>query len=137
MKMKVLILNPGEIIPREKSLTSKDNITLDLEDMQEIVNGRIEIPYRSEELYKNGIDMVINEEGKIANLENSLFILDKNNKILDIIAGSILFCGVGEEGASIGLTDEQIKFIKESINEHSKVNVNGEIKNYYLPSLLV
>ena len=137
MKMKVLILNPGEIIPREKSLTSKDNITLDLEDMQEIVNGRIEIPYISEELYKKKIDMVVNEEGKIANLENSLFILDKNNKILDIIAGSILFCGVDEEGASIGLTDEQIKFIKESINEHSKVNINGEIKNYYLPSLLV
>ena len=135
--MNVLVLNPGEIIPREKSLTSKDNITLDLEDMQEIVNGRIEIPYISEELYKKKIDMVVNEEGKIANLENSLFILDKNNKILDIIAGSILFCGVGEEGTSICLTYEQIKFIKKSINEHSKVNVDGEIKNYYLPSLLV
>lgn len=54
--MKVLVLSGSVFEERE--------IKNELEDLQEIVGGYIEIPFLSREFNDNKIDVIINEEGK-------------------------------------------------------------------------
>ena len=88
----------------------------ELVNLQNSVNGIIEIPYISEKLYENKIDIVINEEGKLMDLCPTIAVIDKEtNETLDLLVGNVLFTGFTEEGETVGLTDEQCNIIKESL----------------------
>ena len=79
-----------------------------LENLQKYVDGLIEFVAIDE-----GIDMIINDEGKILGLKpNYLATLLYG---YDFIVGDALVVGIGDEGENITLTDEQIKDIKERI----------------------
>ena len=54
--MKVLVLSDGEFTTKE--------IGNNLEDLQNIVGGYIEIPFLSQKFLEHDIDIIINEEGK-------------------------------------------------------------------------
>lgn len=106
--MKVLVLSNGNL--KEKEIENT------LEALQYIVDGYIEIPFISKKLYEEGIDIIVNEEGKLIGLEPQIAIVKKNtNKIVDWVKGNCIFASHDEEGNTIGLSDKQIKVVKEEL----------------------
>lgn len=103
--MKVLVLTNGKFETKK--------IANELEDLQKIVGGYIEVPFLTETFTKNGIDVIINEEGKfIEGLRPEIAIADKNtNRILDVVMGNCIFASHDEEGETIPLTEEQYKIV--------------------------
>ena len=106
-KIKVLVLENDEL--KEKEI---DN---DLKSLQNEVGGYIEIPYLSQRLADKGINLIINEEGKIQGLEKQLYVIDDKGNILDIICGNCLFTSCNEDGNTVGLSQEQIDFLKNEL----------------------
>lgn len=107
--MKVLVLSNGELKEQE--------IGTELEDLQQIVGGYIEIPFLSRKFRNNGIDTIINEEGKLIDgMSPEIAIVDKSNgTILDIVYGNCIFASHNEEGETIGLTEEQMQIVTEEL----------------------
>lgn len=103
--MKVLVLTNGNFETKE--------ITNELQDLQKIVGGYIEVPFLTETFTKNGIDVIINEEGKfIEGLRPEIAIVDRNtNQVLDVVMGNCIFASHDEEGETIPLTEEQYKIV--------------------------
>lgn len=101
--MKVLVLTNGKFETKE--------IANELEDLQEIVGGYIEVPFLSETLTKHGIDVIINEEGKfIDGLRPEIVIVDQHtNQVLDVVVGNCIFASHDKEGETVALTEEQYK----------------------------
>ena len=116
--MKVLVLSNGVFEEKEIENT--------LKALQEIVGGWIEIPFISEKLYEEGIDIIINEEGKLIGLEPQIAIVQKGkNKILDLVMGNCIFASHDEEGNTIGLNDRQIKVIEEELKYETFISYGG------------
>lgn len=107
--MKVMVLSNGELKEKE--------IGTELEDLQKIVGGYIEIPYLGETFRSNGIDVIINEEGKfIEGLKPEIAIVDKNRgAVIDIVYGNCIFASHDKAGETIGLTDEQMRTVTEEV----------------------
>lgn len=107
--MKVLVLSNGNLETKE--------IPNGLETLQEIVGGYIEIPYLGDTFRDNGIDVIINEEGKLIDgLKAEIAIVDKRSgSILDLVYGNCIFASHDEEGETIGLNEEQIKVVTEEL----------------------
>lgn len=107
--MKVLVLSNGELKVQE--------IGSELEDLQKIVGGYIEIPFLSHKFRDNGIDVIINEEGKLIDgLKAEIAIVDeKHGSILDIVYGNCIFASHDEVGETIGLTEEQMQIVTEEL----------------------
>ena len=107
--MKVLVLSNGELKETE--------IGTELEDLQKIVGGYIEIPFLSEVFANNGIDVIINDEGKfIEDCKPQIAIVDGETKqILDVVHGNCIFASHDEEGETIGLTKEQMKVVMQEL----------------------
>ena len=116
--MRTLVLEHGKLAERDIENT--------LEALQGIVGGYIEIPFISERFANETIDIVINEEGKLINLEPQIAVLQRGtNRILDLIVGNCIFASHDEEGEMIGLTDEQIEIVKEELRR--EVIIEGMI----------
>ena len=97
--MKLMVLTNGEFETKE--------ITNELEDLQKIVGGYIEIPYLKEIFTKNAIDVIINEEGKFND----------------------------EEGNTIELNEEQYKVVMEELSVSGMINYKGnpiEVKALFI-----
>lgn len=107
--MKVLVLSNGNFEEKE--------ISNELEDLQKMVGGYIEIPFLGKKLSDKGIDVIINEEGKlIEGMKAEIAIVDeKTGGILDIVYGNCIFASHDEEGNTIELTEEQNEFVKEEL----------------------
>ncbi len=103
--MKVLVLSNNKFEVKE--------IGTELEDLQAIVGGYIEVPFLSRVFADNGIDVIINEEGKfIEDCKPQIAIVDGETKqILDVVYGNCIFASHNEEGDTIGLTEEQMNAI--------------------------
>jgi hypothetical protein len=108
--MKVLVLSNGQL--------EEKNIENTLEELQKIVGGYIEIPPLSRVFAENGIDVIINEEGKfIEGLKPEIAILDsETGRILDLVYGNCIFASHDEEGETVSLTEEQIKIVEEELD---------------------
>ena len=111
--MKTIVLSNGELEVKE--------IENSLENLQKIVGGYIEMPYISKVFIQNGIDMVINEDGKFMDeLKPQIAIIGKvNNQVLDIIYGNCIFVSHDDNGETVGLNDKQIKVVMNEL----KLNV--------------
>lgn len=107
--MKVLVLSNNELTKRE--------IGNELEDLQEIVGGYIEIPFLSEALYEKGIDIIINEEGKLIDgmRPEIAIVSNRDGRTLDIVFGNCIFASHDDEGNTVGLNDEQIAVVTEKL----------------------
>ena len=93
--MNVLIVEPGKY-PR------KAEIDGDLKSMQQIVGGLIQPIYP----WEDRVSLICNDEGKVMGLP-----LNRSLEDYDIIAGTFLICGLGEEDFC-DLTDTQMKRYK-------------------------
>jgi hypothetical protein len=109
LNMKVLVLSNGEL--------KAQDIGTGLEDLQKIVGGYIEIPFLGHKFLDNGIDVIINEEGKfIEGLKAEIAIVDeKHGNILDIVYGNCIFASHDEAGETIGLNEAQIQIVTEEL----------------------
>ena len=87
--------------------------TFGLEEMQAIVDGYIEPIYVG-----HGVDMWLNDSGKLYNLPLNLVLGSdgEERKILDTIQGDIFFAGSDDEGGTVGLTDEQIEWVEQNLD---------------------
>ena len=85
--------------------------SLDIEDMQNMVGG---LPVRFH--VGNGVDMWLNDMGKIIALPMNLAIGSPDKRVLDTIHGDIFFAGDNNEGETIGLTDEQVGWVEEKLD---------------------
>ena len=104
-------------------LVEGENITITkientLEAKQEIVGGYIE----HLQLTPN-IGIILHDEGKLINLPPTLLLLDKNQEILDYIAGTCFFIGLEPNNEDfVSLTDESIEFLKRNIVKMVKLD---------------
>lgn len=116
--IKVIVVDFREHGMKEPSYGVRE-IKNSLECLQGIVGGLIEIPPISSELNKRNIDMVINEEGKLLGLKTSALLIEKETEeVLDVIKGNIIFTSHDEEGNTISLNEEQIKYLEGYLSEN-------------------
>lgn len=94
--MTVLLVQPNEY-PKVVQ------IGLALEDLQHAVDGDIEAVYP----FEDSVGVVCNEEGKLRGLPANRALRDEDGHIYDVIAGSFLVVGLGEEDFC-SLSAEQI-----------------------------
>lgn len=76
------------------------------------VEGNIGLANYDSELVKRGIDMWINDDGKLLSLSPNILISQKNAQVIDVIVGDVVFARSDEEGNTIALSEEDIIFIK-------------------------
>ena len=81
-----------------------------LKTFQELVGGYIEIPFISSKLCEKGIDIIINEEGKLLNLKPSFVVMD-GDKLIDVIHGNVIFTSRDSYGNQKSLTKDQFDYI--------------------------
>lgn len=103
--MKVLLVEPRKS-PREKEIGGR------LEDLQKAVGGYIEAVYP----FEDPVALVVNEEGKLKRLPPNRPLYDENGRLADIICGSFLVVGLGEENF-IGLSDDLMQKYKEKFKD--------------------
>ena len=101
--------------------------TLDV--LQGQVGWYIEIPHIVPQVDELGIDMVINDEGKLLGLEPTLAIL-KGSQVVEVICGPILFVSHNEEGDTVSLNANQTKYLMSTVFNSQVVGleIGGELK---------
>jgi hypothetical protein len=119
LNMKVLVLSNGEL--------KKQEIGTELEDLQKIVGGYIEIPFLSRKFRDSGIDTIINEEGKlIEGMKPEIAIVDEETEqMLDIVYGNCIFASHDEEGNTTELTEEQMEVVEKELCLSAKVSLKN------------
>lgn len=129
--MKVLVLTNGNFETRE--------ITNELEDLQKIVGGYIEIPFLGDKFNSNGIDVIINEEGKfIEGLKPEIAIVDESRgRILDIVYGNCIFASHDENGETIGLTENQMQIVKEELETVIELMNKKTLEDFEVRTLFI
>ena len=129
--MKVLVLSGSIFEERE--------IKNELEDLQAIVGGYIEIPFLSPVFNENKIDVIINEEGKfIEGLEPEIAIIGKEtNTILDIVYGNCIFASHNAVGDTIELNEEQKKIVKDKLRSDIVLYDKKGDKHYLARGLFI
>ena len=113
---KYLVLQPGMTI---KELNSEEyESTYEL--IRDNVDGFIECVPWVKPFADRGIHLWINDESKLLDLALCLAIRN-NGQIIEILSGNIVFARFNRQGETLPLEDEDIKFIKESLNCNSAV----------------
>lgn len=113
----VLVVAPGE-------KPKVETIDCGLESLQQQVGGYIEAVYPFEE----PVGLVCNEEGKINGMQLNRALRDDENGIYDIVSGTFLVVGLGEEDFC-SLTPEQIEKYSEHFAEPEMFfMLDGEIQ---------
>lgn len=100
----VLLVKPGEYPQRI-------SIGTELEDLQEAVEGYIEVVYP----YHERVGLICNEEGKLNGLPLNRDVINDNGERVDIISGNFLVVGLTEESFG-SLTEEQMKRYEEKFH---------------------
>lgn len=102
-----------------------DHIANTLESMQKFLGGYIEEIYFLRRKINENISFIVNEEGRILDLDPSLQIIH-DNKLLEVIHGNMIIVGVGTDG------EDYI-----SLNEHQIDIISKKLKNTNIPSFVV
>ena len=90
--------------PKKKPMVQ--DISPDLESMQEIVGDPIQAIYPFEE----PVALICNEEGKLLNLPLNRALRDEEGNVYDIISGTFFLCAAPPDSDRFaGLTDQQVK----------------------------
>jgi len=94
--MKIIVCEGG------KEAQVRDVEKLDLNTMQRLVDGSIECVSLEE-----GVDLWLNEEGRLRYLPFNRDVQDERGAVWDIL-GNFFLCGMDDEGCSVGLTKAQL-----------------------------
>ncbi len=105
------MMNKEEIITCIKCAPNKNaevvQLKQDLRSLQEAVDGYIEYCYPFDD---DNICVLCNEEGKLIPLDFSRPVLDDDNNIFDLVAGTCYIMGCTPDGYNRSLTDDEIKY---------------------------
>ncbi len=128
--MKVLVLSNNKFEVKE--------IENELEELQKIVGGYIEIPHLSRKFFENDIDIIINEVGKfIEGLKPEIAVVNRdNNKVVDIVFGNCIFTSHDEEGNTTELTEEQMRIVLKELQTEIILSNNAD-KNFVCKALFI
>ena len=114
--MNVLVVEPFKE-PYEKEIDPG------LESLQHEVGGDIEAIYP----FDDPVAVICNEEGKLEGLTLNRSLRDEDGEIYDILAGTFLVVGLGEENFD-GLSNEQMEKFKERFKTPEQfISIGGEI----------
>ena len=115
--------------PKKKPMVQ--DISPDLESMQEIVGGPIQAIYPFEE----PVALICNEEGKLLNLPLNRALRDDEGNVYDIISGTFFLCAAPPDSDRFaGLTDQQVKtYMERFAMPEMFLNVGGDL--FVLPYL--
>lgn len=100
-RIQVVLCEPGK---KARVTTIMNN----LESLQKMVGGYIEAVYP----FEDPVAIVCNEEGKINGFELNRALRDESGNIYDILAGSFLVVGLGEEDFASLSKEHQEKYCK-------------------------
>lgn len=114
--MRVVVVNPLE----RPYIANVDNT---LESLQEAVGGYIEVV----PIYTDTVTIVCNENGKIENLTPNRAIRDKNGDIMDVLCGTFLVCGMGEEDFCDLTAEQAEKYCNEFLNPEAFMKIGNRI----------
>ncbi len=116
--MSILVVEPGKA-PYEK------DIDFGLESLQKEVGGPIEAVYP----YDDPVALIVNEEGKLDSLPLNRALRDEEGEIYDIVAGTFIIVGLGEESfgdldkESMARMKEQFRYPEEFFRMGSGIMV--------------
>ena len=99
--MRVIVVEPG------KPAYSKD-IPGKLEVLQSEVGGYIETLCRT----RDGTVIICNEEGKIHGLKPNVILYDGDNRPYDVLCGTFLVAGLGEEDFCDLTPEQESKYLE-------------------------
>lgn len=130
MKGLLLTREGQKIVLKEIEVSEGEN---QLKDIQNCIGGHMEIPYIKKIFNDNEILVILNEEGKLLNLEPTC-ILKKDEQIYDTLNGNVLFLSADGENI-IGLNEKQINIIKNEIELDSDFVIKNNENIITLASL--
>ena len=116
-------------IDTDGNAAAKD-IKGDLRSLQKEVGGLLTLANYYEEFAENRIDIFADDEGLLkADPKTTLIITDKENrmKVLTALVGNLVFVSHDDEGNTLGLTEDQIMFIKEHLRQLFFFSPNGKM----------
>ena len=114
--MNVLVVEPYKE-PYEKEIDPG------LESLQHEVGGDIECVYP----FDDPVGIICNDEGKLEGLPPNRSLRDEDGEIYDVVAGTFLVVGLGEENFE-GLSKEQMDKFKERFRTPEQfLMIGGEI----------
>lgn len=102
----------------------------DLQSLQNEVGGLLTLANYYEELEDIGVDIFADDEGLLkASPQVTLMITDKRNrmKVLTALVGNLILVSHDNEGNTIGLTDDQVDFIKAHLKQLFYFSPNGKM----------
>lgn len=116
-EIRVIVKEPGH-----KSTVKE--MVVDLKSLQGIVEGMIEIvPLPN----LDGVDIVLNEEGKLLELAPNIHLPEYN----DLVVGNIVVCGFDEEtGGHRSLTDDEVKKAQAFLEKNDADGFTGDILDF-------
>ena len=85
-----------------------------IKELQHIVGGYVEQVHYNYKLAKAGITMLVDEEGKLKDLDMGMLII-KGNKIHEVLVGPVVFLGECGYGEFKPLTYEQELLIRDHL----------------------
>jgi hypothetical protein len=100
---KRVIVVPAGGLDEDKQPCVREVETLDLETMQSMVGGPIELVRIDE-----GVDLYCNENGRLVGLPMNREVRTDDGRRYDFLGDFFIVGGDDETGENVGLTDEQI-----------------------------
>ena len=114
-KISVLVVEP------EKKPYAKE-ISSGLSSLQHEVGGYIQAVYP----YEEPVALICDEEAKLKGSELNRVLRDEDGKIYDVIAGTFLIVGLGEDDFT-SLTPEHMKQFKEKFDTRVKIHISPDL----------
>ena len=80
-------------------------------------------------IFEKGIDIWIDDEGKLNGSQPTLAFLENGN-VVDAVHGKLCFLRFDDEGNTFGLTNSDIEFLKAWLSKRATVNITDGIHNF-------
>lgn len=100
-----------------------------LESMQQFVGGYIEAVYP----FDDPVAVICNEEGKLNGLPLNRALYTEDGEMVDITAGNIIICGLGEEDFASLQGELLEKYLEKFKQPESFIKIGGDILAIKLP----
>lgn len=114
----VIKIEKGFLFYSEKtglSIVDTNEVGTGYKMLSTLVNGFIEYITYIKGFKERNIGLVVNEEGKIRNLEPSMIIANSYCDIVDMVAGDVVFVKTDNNGNTIPLDSDDISFVKSYV----------------------